>query len=264
MGAGEAARSEGPRNPESELISRLRQLPAEPQPDPRFKSELRTQLVAIAPRIVAEGVTEAKKSEHRHRNPSRGLAALRRPLLAIGGAGAVLVLLLGLAVHMSGGALPGQSLYGLKRASEDFRLSVNGGSDADRGRRYLQLASNRAGESAKLVASEPTGADTDSLVASTLRSADSETRTGMQLLGGAAVSARSAGPIAPVRDWATGQASSIRALIGRLSAGPARDQAGRSLSLVQQVSARVSAWYADLDKGCLSEARSDDLGPKGC
>src|SRR5439155_23146175 len=61
--------------------------------------------------------------------------ALRRPLVAIASAAAVLVLLLGVAVWMSSSSLPGDSLYGVKRASENVQLSLASG-DAEKGRTY--------------------------------------------------------------------------------------------------------------------------------
>lgn len=251
---------------EAELISRLRELPDGPRPDPRFKAELRSQLVAIAPRIIAESADEQRRSSpHPHRRPSRGFARVRRPLLAIGGAAAVLVLLLGLAVNLSGGALPGQSLYGLKRASEDFKLSVSGDSDADKGLQYLKLASSRASESSKLLGSATASDSKAALVASTLRTADAETRSGMKLIGDAALATKSTKPAAPVQAWARGQIAAITALLPDLPAGSSGgSQAKASLALLERVDGRVDEWVSDFNKGCLSTANSDDLGPKGC
>ena len=265
MSAGKfGARAE--RNLEPELIARLRGLPEQPRPDPRFAAELRSQLVAIAPRIVAESADEQRRpSPSRHRRPSRGLARVRRPLLAIGGAAAVLVLLLGLAVSLSGSALPGQSLYGLKRASEDFKLSVSGGSDAEKGLQYLKLAHTRVTESAKLVGATTASDAKADLVASTLRTADSETRNGLRLIGKAALDSRSTKPAASIPAWAKGQTTAITALVADLPAGSTGlAQAKASLALLERVRTRVDQWMTDFTKGCLSAARSDDLGPKGC
>src|SRR5580765_1920926 len=41
-----------------ELVAQLAELRIAPDPDPRFRAELRTQLVAVAPRLVAEGESE--------------------------------------------------------------------------------------------------------------------------------------------------------------------------------------------------------------
>ena len=259
------SRRAGGREVESQLISRLRQLPERPAPDPRFKSELRSQLVSIAPRIVAEAAAQTGHTLHRERAPARGLSRLRRPLLALTGAAAVLVLLLGLAVDLAGHALPGQSLYGLKRASEDFRLSVNGGSDADKGRQYLRLATNRASESGRLAGSGPASTSTAGLIAGTLRTADSETRTGMQLLGRAALATDSLNPVTPVTAWAETQRAAILALLPKLPAGSAGlSQAKSSLDLLKQVTNRVDEWKQDFKRGCLTTANADELGPKGC
>ncbi|HTZ43698.1 MAG TPA: DUF5667 domain-containing protein [Jatrophihabitans sp.] len=191
------------------------------------------------------------------------MAVLRRPLMALAGAATVLVLLLGLAVWMSGGALPGQSLYGLKRASENFQLSV-AGSGTDKAMKYLQFATSRADESGKLTGSGPASSQTADLVASTLRSADSDTRSGVRLLGGAVLDQHSATPLAPIPGWVTGQQDRISALAARLPAGPARQQADRSLALLRQVSARVAQWKAELGCACLSAAHADALGPLPC
>jgi hypothetical protein len=253
------------KNRDADLITRLRRLPGAPGPDPGFSSELRTQLVAIAPRLIAAADQHPQLASQHRAPPRRGLAALRRPLLAFAGSAAVLVVLLGLAVQLSGGALPGQSLYGLKRASEDFKLSVAGGSDADRGLKYLRLATSRATESGKLVGSTGTAsAHTSSLVASTLGDADSETRDGMKLLDTAAVSNKSASTLAPVPPWTSAQKVKITGLLAHLPAGTARNQAASSLALLQRVSARVSQLQADLHCSCLSTANADDLGPKPC
>jgi hypothetical protein len=260
MGTGSSPTGRGRGPAEDALISRLRSLPAPPEPDPRFTGELRSQLVSIAPRLLAEaaedGVAEPVPRPRR-------VTALRKPLLAVVGAAAVLVLLLGLAIQQSTGALPGQSLYGLKRAGEDFRLSVTG-SSAERGLRYLKLATSRAGEAARLLDGTTATAGVASLVRSTLASADSETRDGMRLLGDAAVARRSTAPIGPVGAWAATQQEQLGTLLRYLPAGPARAQAQASLALVARVAARSSALSADLGCGCLSAARSDDLGPLPC
>ncbi|HEX8767433.1 MAG TPA: DUF5667 domain-containing protein, partial [Jatrophihabitans sp.] len=197
---------------EAELISRLRELPG-PVPEARFKSELRAQLVAITARIVSESAADSTEempaTAARSRTAGgRALRRLRRPLLALAGAATVLVLLLGMAVWMAGGSLPGESLYGVKRASENVQLSI-AGNDTAKGQAYLQLARNRMREVAELLsqtsAMPATGrvsADgrqvsphTASLISDTLASADDDTVNAMQLLGRAAVAQRSAEPL---------------------------------------------------------------------
>ena len=197
-------RAAGHSSVEADLVTRLRALPG-PVPEPRFKSELRAQLVAITARIVSESATAETDPAGSaavvgsRATGGRAVRALRRPVLALAGASTVLVLLLGMAVWMSNGSLPGQSLYGVKRASENVQLSM-AGNDTAKGQAYLQLAGNRVREAAKLL-SQPSAmvaaggltADgkrisprTTSLVNDTLASADDDTIHGMQLLARAA------------------------------------------------------------------------------
>ena len=263
MGAGKfSAGSGNRRRVEAELVNRLRQLPVGELPDRRFKAELRSQLVAIAPRIVAESGAEASTATVRQSRPGR-LAVLRRPLLAFTGAAVVLVLLLSLAVWMAGGALPGQSLYGIKRASENFQLSV-AGSDTSKATKYLKFAASRATESRKLAGAARTDPHAALLIASALRSADAETRNAVRLLNDAAVSQVSAKPMATLPGWLGQQRARIAALAPQLPAGPARSQATASLVLLQQAALRVSQLKAELGCACLSQAHGDALGPLPC
>jgi hypothetical protein len=173
----------------------------------------------------------------------------------------VLVLLLSLAVWMAGGALPGQSLYGIKRASEDFQLSV-AGSDAGKAAKYLKFATSRVNESGKLA--DSTDPHAASLIASALHSADTDTRNAVRLLDNAAVSQVSADPLAKLPSWFSQQRARIAALAIQLPAGPAHNQATTSLVLLQQAAVRVSQVKAQLGNPCLSQAHADDLGPLPC
>lgn len=263
MGAGRFTAGSGTRRKvEAELIGRLRQLPVGELPDERFKAELRSQLVAIAPRFVEESATPTAGPPSQPTG-SRRFVVLRRPLIAFTSATAALVLLLSLAVWMAGGALPGQSLYGIKRASENFQLSV-AGSDTSKGVKYLKFAHSRASESSKLIGAGPASPDVASLVASTLRTADSDTRNGVRLLGDEAVSNVSADPLTKISSWLGPQRAQIAALVPKLPAGPGRSQAVASLALLRQVAVRTSQLRAELGCTCLSTAHADNLGPLPC
>lgn len=281
--SGPTGRSGGSR--ETELIARLRDLSAGPEPDSRFKADLRSQLVSITARVVAEAKEEAATAaKNRTGRRARGragtgvLRAARRPLLAFGSAAAVLVLLLGLAVWMSNGALPGQSLYGVKRASENVQLSV-AGSDTDKGYTYLQLATNRSKEVGQLLGSSSAGgpatesvsaaggqisAHTSSLVTDTLSSADADSRSGMQLLGRAAVSQLSADPLAKLNGWLSAQRGRLIDARDRIPAGTLHNRAQASLNLLQLIEARANGLKAKMGCRCLSLANSDALGPRPC
>jgi hypothetical protein len=62
----------------------------------------------------------------------------------------------------------------------------------------------------------------------------------------------------------TEQRARIAVLAPQLPAGSARKQATASLTLLQQVSIRVSQLKAELGCACLSQAHSDELGPQPC
>ncbi|MEO6701224.1 MAG: DUF5667 domain-containing protein [Jatrophihabitantaceae bacterium] len=248
---------------EDQLISRLRGLPAGPSPDSHFTDELRSQLVSIAPRIIAESASDNARFPA-GTDPVRSgfLGRLRRPLIAFVGAAAVLAMLLSLAVWMAHGALPGQSLYGVKRASENFQLSL-ASSDADKAKAYLDQATHRASESTKLAGSSGLAGSPhlSGLLASTLNSADADTRSGIALIGKLSVARSSTAPMAGVATWVSQQSGRLDQLRQELPSGPDRSRAVSSLALLQQVSTRLASWQTALTCGCKAVKTSDALGP---
>ncbi|MEO6503214.1 MAG: DUF5667 domain-containing protein [Jatrophihabitantaceae bacterium] len=270
---------------EDELISRLRALPG-PVPEARFRADLRAQLVAITARIVSESSADAPTSQasgasasaRTSRAPgSRALRTLRRPVLALAGASTVLALLLGMAVWMSSGSLPGQSMYGVKRASENVQLSM-AGSDVAKGQAYLQLAGNRVREAADLLsrpAAMPAAGGlsagtprfsprTTSLVGDTLDNADENTVSGMRLLSRAAVAQLSKAPLSKMTNWWPGQNTLMTEVRDRIPAGPLRTRAQASILLLQRIATRTGQLSGSLGCPCLAQALSDELGPVPC
>ncbi|HEX8079827.1 MAG TPA: DUF5667 domain-containing protein [Jatrophihabitans sp.] len=262
---------------EAELISRLRTLPG-PAPEIRFRAELRAQLVAITARIVSESPAEAAPADRRSSAAgSRALRTLRRPVLALAGASTVLTLLLGMAVWMSSGSLPGQSLYGVKRASENVQLSL-AGNDVAKGEAYLQLAGNRMHEVADLL-SQPSAMATAgglsagtprftpriaTLVTETLDSADDDSVHGMQLLGRAAVAQLSKEPLAKMSGWLPQQRTLMAEIRDRIPAGALRTRAQASLLLLQRIATRTDQLTSSMGCPCLAQALADELGPLPC
>ncbi len=281
---------------ESELIARLRTLPPGPAPSPAFRSDLRAQLVSITSRIVAESVTEDSAADYsaallpvrtaarRSASTLAGLlSGLRKPALALTSAAAVLALLIGAAVWMSGGSLPGDSLYGVKRASENVQLSM-AGNTVSKGYTYLGFATTRADEIAKLlgthsalgaVAAGPgprvteaaggISGHTASLVTSTLATADSDSRSGMQLLGKATVAQMSADPLAKLFGWVSDQRARLAQAAAQVPrTNPLSARFAASTALLNRIDARATQLKAALGCACLSQANSDDLGPIPC
>lgn len=259
------------------IVGQLRALPT-PAPSPGFREELRAQLIAVTPRLVAEGVT-APRPTRAAQKPQRATlprAPIRRPAAVIGTLLLLFVLLLAGGVWMSSNTLPGDSLYSLKRASENVQLSLTGG-DGARGRQYLALAKKRVNEVTGLLgrtsaiaagsgvqASGDLNARTAKLIADTLRDANADTRNGVRLLTGQAVRNLSDGPLGAVTSWAPAQLARLDAIVNRAPPGAAREQAIASQHLVQRAVNRANQLRGDLGCNCLASTPNDDLGPLPC
>jgi hypothetical protein len=129
------------------------------------KTVQRAQLIAAMEQAIADGslstgrVPEQRGEPQEERDPGRRASGLRKLAprsrlsrrLAVGG------LTVGVAAGALGGvaaastnALPGDTLYGLKRGMEDLKLDMAGG-DASRGKVYLDMASTRMQEARRLM-----------------------------------------------------------------------------------------------------------------
>ncbi|MFF8379606.1 DUF5667 domain-containing protein [Streptomyces sp. NPDC015661] len=144
------------------LANGLGELP-KPQLDPEVKVVQRAQLVAAMEAMLMEGSASAGPTVPEQRTSTGKGAHRASPLrrlrprsrwskgLAAGG------LTVGVAAGAFGGvaaassdALPGDSLYGLKRGMEDIKLDL-ADDDADRGGIYLDHASTRLSEARRLM-----------------------------------------------------------------------------------------------------------------
>ena len=252
----------------SALVERLTTVPAPPGPSPQFSAQLQAQLVAVTPRLVAEGATESDQ-----RRGWRGLRVrrlpLRRPLAVVGALVVIFALLLGGAVWLSTSSLPGDSLYSLKRASENVQLSLTGGTGA-RAKEYLSLAKRRTNEASALLsrASADAAGGIDArrarLITQTLGEADSNLRNASRLLTQQAVDNRSADPLRVLMGAMPDQVSRLSAIVDRIPASPLHDRALASEQLAARVLDRANQLRADLGCNCLTATSTDDLGPLPC
>ncbi|PVZ10080.1 DUF5667 domain-containing protein [Actinomycetospora cinnamomea] len=199
-------------------------------------------------------------------------ASSRRPatrLLSSLVTGACAVLLLGaLTVLLSRGALPGEMLYGIKRASESAELGLTSGQEA-KGLKHLEFAAIRLEEVSDLVGRSGTtaagagpvaaGLDTDQagLVLENLRSFDEQARTGSRLI--LPLAAQPTGPSpAELAEWARTQSARLDTL------RPSLDEDGRtaaagSQQMLQRLSQRATVLGGP--ERCEAGTASDDLGP---
>jgi len=265
----------------STLVARLSSLPSPPKPSPGFRADLRAQLVTVTPRLVAEGLTPVDAAVTPRGTWRRARAAvhrmpLRRPLAVVGTLVIIFGLLLSGAVWLSSNTLPGDSLYGLKRASENVQLSLTSG-PAARGKEYLTLAKRRANEVSSLLgkASSLAGAagvhaaggistHTANLVTDTLADADADLRNASRLLTGQAVSNRSNASLQTLLGTVPDLVSRLTAIVDRIPPGTLHDRAAGSEQLAERVVDRANRLRANIGCSCLTETSSDDLGPLPC
>ncbi|MFD8692945.1 DUF5667 domain-containing protein [Streptomyces sp. NPDC059651] len=195
------------------LANGLGELP-KPELDPEVKVVQRAQLVAAMEAMFAEGGAAADPTVPEQRGKGAHRASPLRKLrprsrwtkgLAAGG------LTVGVAAGAFGGvaaassdALPGDSLYGLKRGMEDIHLGLADG-DADRGEVYLDQASTRLSEARRLMERARSGAlDHEQLgeVRRTLNGMTHDATEGHRLLHAAYARDGAIGPIQTLDSFA--------------------------------------------------------------
>jgi hypothetical protein len=269
------------------VVGALATLPA-PEPSAVFRAELRAQLVAIAPRIIAESAQAAtatltdvpraiKPAAAAPKHADGVLARLRgaslgRPLAVVASVITVFALLLGGAVWMSQKALPGDTLYGLKRASESVRLDL-AGSTTDKAKLYLEFAGRRVDEANGLASRASADAmgsgvqaagaidsHTAALIASTLTSADSDVKSATSLLTKQAAASKSSSPLKIITAWAPSQLARLKSLAATVPDRSLRKRAQSSAWLVNAAANRAKALVPAVTSGCASTADSDSLG----
>ncbi|WP_433800532.1 DUF5667 domain-containing protein [Actinomycetospora sp. CA-084318] len=269
---------------------------ATPGPDAAASARMRASVMAAiteqAPsdagttRTVAATDAPARPSQGRRRADRRGgtRPADRRPGTASGStgparsamrrlmsttvAGVACILALGaLTVLLSRGSLPGDMLYGLKRASESAEIGLTSGQEA-KGQKHLDIAALRLDEIQELIQRDaataagprPTAAGLDdsdaALVADNLRAFDQQARTGSKLLLG--LVNRPSGPSpSTLTQWAAKQQQTFDSFSPSLSP-EGREQAASSQRLLTQLQDRAAAFESD--PSC-STASTDELGP---
>ena len=198
---------------------------------------------------------------------------------------AVVLVITGTTYWLAQRALPGDALYGLKRAGESVDLSTKGG-DVSRGSAYLSISSTRIDEAFELVKREtsaavpgvrhgntgisaagPLSPHVDELVHGVLTDGDTAAVTATRLLTTASVSDRAMNPASTVTTWLGDQHTKVGDLVKRLpetspsTAGGAARHLQRDLARIQT---RVKAIAASVKCGTCRFVKSDRLGPLPC
>ncbi|MDX3530646.1 DUF5667 domain-containing protein [Streptomyces sp. ID05-39B] len=156
------------------LATSLAELP-KPEFDPEVKVVQRAQLVAAMEAMLQAGTMgeAADRSVPEQRTRTRGAhratslgrfrprSRLAKGLTAGGLSVGVAAGAFGGVAAASSDALPGDSLYGLKRGIEDFKLNYLAEGDSERGQAYLDQASTRLSEARRLMERGRGGAHLD-------------------------------------------------------------------------------------------------------
>lgn len=263
-----------------EVTDRLRTGDFNGTPSPEFRARLRAQLVALAETELTTSPSTARHGATRRGAPrpaGRRTSRSTTPRLALlAGTLSALLLCSGLTVVISGHALPGDTLYSLKRTTENVELALAHGPQA-KAQRHLDFAQARARELADLVrrratetaatprSSAPTrtGDDDQPLVVATLGDMDMQTRTGVRLLTEFAVTTVSDAALADLAAWVADQRAILEPVVERLH-GAAGLRVKRSDALLYRIHDRVVALRSQLTCTCMDQSHGDDLGPLPC
>ncbi|WP_161790102.1 DUF5667 domain-containing protein [Streptacidiphilus carbonis] len=236
----------------TELLAAVEALGAVPPPvlDPTVKSTQRALLMAEFERVFADGGGAAvpgqrKGGAHRATEAARrfrpGTRWGRR--LAFGGlAAGVAVGALGGVAAASSSALPGDSLYGMKRGLENWQLDF-AGSDASRGRLLLDQASKRMSEAQQLIehrsAGETLSPHLADEVSRALTDMNSEGSQGRDLLKAVYRQDHTMAPLQQLAAFADSQQQHLRAIEPQLD-GQLAPYTGRVQSLLDGISQDVA------------------------
>ncbi|WP_405390166.1 DUF5667 domain-containing protein [Streptomyces sp. NBC_01102] len=262
------------------LANGLGELPR-PQLDPEVKVVQRAQLVAAMETLFAEGgvstgpTVPEQRSKGAHRaSPLRKLRPRSRWAKGLTAGG----LTVGVAAGAFGGvaaassdALPGDSLYGLKRGMEDINLGMADG-DADRGEVYLDQASTRLSEARRLMERDRAGElDHESLgeVRRALNGMTHDATEGHRLLHAAYQRDGSLGPIRTLDSFSRSHRASWSSLRDRLpvqltdigdKVSSVFDAMDQEVAPLQSLFPRTPGTGGDAER---SRSAHEDNGPSG-
>ena len=198
------------------------------------------------------------RRRRRHALPSRPAArpdtsSLARRVVTVGMAAALAVLAIaGGSVFASRDAVPGDALYGIKRAAEAAGGIFAGGAAA-RGQHDLDLATTRLDEIERMARD---GATDPAAYTAAFQEFEAATRAGTRQVLAGEDPDRSAADLAR---WATQQTTRVSALRATLPAG--QSDADDALRLLDRVHDRAVAVAARSGCAQVTSNATDDLGP---
>ncbi len=221
------------------IVGALRDLGAAGAPDLETRQRIRAE---IAGRLETAAAT-APGRRWRPRTADLVAAALF-----------LFLVLSGLTLVLSRSALPGDPLYGIKRAGESTALGLTFG-DQEKARKHLEFATNRITELGELAEEDASAADYRTAYddfAADLRAGVAQLSTAATSDGGGTQA------LSDVRLWARDQATRLAALPLPADAAPVFGEVRTLLGKVQE---RTSGLVARMNCYRITTGTSDELGP---
>nr|WP_221472348.1 DUF5667 domain-containing protein [Amycolatopsis umgeniensis] len=219
------------------LVGGLRELGAGGAPDAETRKRIRDE---IAGRL-AEAEAPSKRRGHAIANLSAAAVAL---VLALGG----------ITLLLSKDALPGDPLYGIKRAGESAALGLTF-DEQDKAKKHLEFAADRVGELDELTRQ---GASTGAYFTG-LSDFETDLRAGVSQLTAIVTDQGGQTRLAELRTWARQQSDRLGLQIGHAPVD-ARDKFASVRVLLDKVQARTTDLGSRLVCYTITTGSSDDLG----
>lgn len=242
-----------------------------PQVDESVNPETLTDVPLPASELIAKASDEDSESSARpnnvvslfrrgrHRTPAQAPSPAKRSLIsASAAAGLMVIAVTGGGAMFSQGALPGDSLYGVKQATESAIVGVTPG-QGNKAQRQLDMAATRIDEVRELNGQQSAPASTKGQdISQALKGFDEQTAAGsrMALSSGANNKAQ----MGSLANWAESQSQKLSSMRASL---PAESQADADHSLRQLEDLRTRAQSVSNRQGCdrVLSSESDQLGP---
>lgn len=226
--------SDGEFADELAVVAALRELGPAGGPDPATRERIRAEIEGRLGRPVVR---------RRWRPRMTDLAA----------AGIALVLgLVGLTLLLSKNAVPGETLYDVKRAGEATSLAFTFGDEA-KARKHLEFAADRVAELGRMTEASPAAYRT------ALDDFGTDVRAGVTQLTALATSGSDHGQLADLKSWARDQSSLLAAEQSRVPAAAALDLSG-ARGLLTRIQERTTALVSRLNCYEITTGSSDELG----
>ncbi|WP_052675100.1 DUF5667 domain-containing protein [Amycolatopsis orientalis] len=219
------------------LVGGLRELGASGAPDAETRQRIHAE---IAGRL-AEAEAPSKRRGHTLANLAAAAVAL---VLALGG----------FTLLLSKDALPGDPLYGIKRAGESAALGLTF-DEQEKAKKHLEFATNRVGELDELTRQE---ASTEAYFTG-LADFESDLRAGVSQLTAVVTDQGGQSRLTELRTWARQQSDRLGLQVERAPAG-ARDKFAAARVLLDRVQARTTDLGSRLVCYTITTGSSDELG----